>query len=331
MCIVASNYFYTGVAKIIMSPHGYEWLTQNNLADLFLNVHLRGWMANVSEDTLHSIWSLLDRFHIPLQILILITELSALFLLKSRKLSLLILSSSFLMHLAIFICGSMLFWKWMAIDLTLFYLIWKNKKVVEEMRYKVFFSTSVIIILFAFAWLRPYMIGWFDTPVNQYFTYEVEDRDGNIYQLPKNEMNPYHQWFQYDHFLFLVNKPCLPVTGFGYTYNYKLSEKLRGADAGSVLKLREEYGFSQYDSRKGTVYYSFVQTYFKNRNRLLGNGIFLTALRAPFHLHGTSKGKLYVGQAPVTYFRVIYNLSLSKSGKTEEVERAILIEIPIPE
>lgn len=331
LCIVASNYFYTGLAKIIMSPHGYEWVTQNNLADLFLNVHLRGWMANVSEDTITSVWSFLNDWHIPLQILVLITELSALFLLRSKKLSILILSASFFMHFCIFCCGSMLFWKWMAIDAILIYLISKNRIIVEEIKYKSFFFSSVLIIVFAFAWLRPFMIGWYDTPANQYFTYEVEDNKGITYQLEKNEMNPYHQWFQYDHFLFLVNKPTLALTGFGYTNKYKLFNELRGGKPETLTTLANTTGINHFDATKTKAYYSFIEKYFKNRNTLREHKLFLTAIAAPHHLHGSFGGLLYKNQAPVTKFRVIYNLSFCSSGKVTYVEKSVLHEVAIPE
>lgn len=331
LCIVASNYFYTGLAKIIMSPHGYEWLTQNNLADLFLNVHLRGWMANVNEATITSIWIFLNDWHIPLQILVLITELSALFLLRSKKLSILILSASFLMHLCVFCCGSMLFWKWMAMDAILIYLISKNKIVVEELKYKTLFVSSVLIIVFAFIWLRPFMIGWFDTPANQYFTYEVEDSKGITYQLPKNEMNPYHQWFQYDHFTFLVKPPSIPLSGFGYTYNYKLFTRLKRDSLFSPKQVSDEYGVDQYDSLKAEAYSEFISTYFKNRNKRLGDHLFLSYLRAPHHLYGSSKGLLYNDQVAVKKFRVMYNLTFSSSGKTIELEKGVLHEVAIPE
>lgn len=331
MCVVGANYFYTGLSKIFLSPHGYEWLTQNNLADLFLNVHLRGWMANASETSILSIWNFLNDWHIPLQFLVLLTELSALFLLRSKKWSLIILTASFFMHLCIFYCGSMLFWKWMAIDAILIYLIAKNKFVVEELKYKTFFGTSILIIVFAFIWLRPFMIGWYDTPANQYFTYEVEDKNGKVYQLTKNEMNPYHQWFQYDRFLFLVNDTCIPLSGFGYTNNYKLFKELKKDGIVSQWDLKKEFGTNYYDSVRTKNYYGFISTYFKNRNKLLSEGTFLANLRAPHHLHGSSEGELYDNQTPVTKFRVFYNLSFSSTGKSVQPEKEMLHEIPIPE
>lgn len=331
LCIVASNYFYTGIAKIYISPHGHEWLTQNNISDLFLNAHLRGWLANANEETISSIWSFFNTLHIPLQVIVLTIELSALFMLKSRKATIIILSASFVMHIGIFICGSMLFWKWMIIDGLLIYLILTNRDITEELKYRVFFGTSVVVIVLAFAWLRPLMIGWFDTPANQYFTYEVEDTKGTVYQFEKNEMNPYHQWFQYDHFLFLVNKPALPLTGFGYTNKYELFNKLRIGTAETLASLLISNGTSHFDAAKTKAYCAFIETYFRNRNEFGSERLFLTSFAAPHHLNGSFKGLLYNNQAPITKFRVIYNLSFCSSGKVSCVEKSILHEVVIPE
>lgn len=329
LCIVAANYFYAGICKIIMSPHGYEWLTQNNLADLFLNAHLRGWMANTNESTIVSIWDFLDKFHIPLQGIVLVIELSAIFLLKSKRIGIVILSATFIMHLGIFCCGSMLFWKWMAIDLLLMYLILKYRVVVEELRFQKLFATSVVVISLAFIWLRPIMIGWFDTPANQFFSYEVEDINGVTYQLSKNEMNPYHQWFQYDHFLFLTNKPTLPLTGFGYTHKYELFKAIKNSEPEQLSALFNKKGVSHYDKVKTEAYYDFIQTYFKNRNKRLNGKLFLTHLRPPHHLHGTFKGLLYSNQSEVKKIRVIYNLTSGRNGRAIQLEKTLLHEVPI--
>jgi len=329
MCIVAANYFYTGLAKIFLSPHGYEWLTENNLADLFLNVHARGWMANASAGTIHSIWNFLNNWHVPLQFIVLIIELSALLLLRSKKWSLLILAASFFMHLCIFYCGSMLFWKWMVIDAILIYLIAKNKTVVEELKYKTFFGTSVLIIVFAFVWLRPFMIGWYDTPANQYFTYEVEDKNGKVYQLTKNEMNPYHQWFQYDRFLFLLEGPHIPLSGFGYVHKYELFTELKKDSSGLQTNLIKDFGINYGDSVKIKQYKEFIQTYFKNRNKILSEGTFLAHFRAPYHLFGSSQGELYSNQSPVAKFRVIYNLTYNHEGEIRHLLRQTVDEITI--
>ncbi len=331
LCIVASNYFMSGVAKISMSPHGYEWLLYNNPGDLFLNVHLRGWLSLTPKETITGIYWFLNNNGKILQIFILLIELSGLFLFQSRKLALTFLILFCFMHLGIFIFGSMLFWKWMFVNLLLtFILFYKKGFLVNELFSRKYFMASLPIIITSFIWLRPVSIGWFDTPVNQFFTYEVEDKNGKIYELEKNEMNPYHQWFQYDRFLFLMNQKCLPVSGFGYVAQYKLALEIKNAGAEGYFKLEEKKGENSFDSLKKQNYEAFIKTYFLNRNKLLENTFILSKLSAPHHLYNSSAHLSYHNQEEVRVFRVIFNQFYSQKEKITLLNKKIIDEVLIP-
>ena len=330
--IVASNYFMSGSEKIIMSPHGYEWLLNNHPADLFNNVHLRGWMAKASEPTISGIVFFLEHYGRIFQELVLVIELAALFLLRSRKTAIVVLISLCCMHVGIFVFGSMLFWKWIIIDLVLAFILLRNKE--ENMAIifsKPYFIVSLLVILVSGLWLRPIMIGWHDTPFNQYFTYEVEDADGKVYQLDKNGMNPYHQWFQYDHFLFLVNKKCLAVTGFGYSNKYKVAAKIKETKPEDYLALEEKFGKSSYDSLQKQKYDAFIKTYFKNKNQRLSQVFFPNYFAAPNHLYSSVAKNEYLNQKPVRLFRAIFNQVYTVNHKAVNINKQIVDEIIIPE
>lgn len=327
ICIISANYFYCGMAKIMISPHGYEWVFRNNIADLFINCHLRGWLANLNENTIHAMWKFFDTFHVLFQVITIIVELSAIFILRNRKLAIIILLFSFILHIAIFFCSGALFWRWMAMDIVLLVLL-AGKKMENVFSGKRYFIISVIVILTSVVWLKPLKIGWFDTPMNQYFTYEVEDEKGRVYPLEKNEMNPYHQWFQYDRFTWLVDKECLPITGFGTTGKYKVFEALKQTSPGELEELLLEYGVDYFRMKKTEKYTDFIRTYFHNKNLSAGKTRFFTYLKPP-HLHNTSQGSEYKDQFPVKKFRVFYNLTFSSGGKSSHIERSLLSEVII--
>ncbi|MBP7808983.1 MAG: hypothetical protein KA163_06805 [Bacteroidia bacterium] len=330
LCIIASNYFISGVSKITMSPRGYEWLLNNNLSDLFLNVHARGWLCDYTEETIRSISNFLNDNSVLLQSIILVLELSALILLKNIRLCIGLLVLLCLMHFGIFLAGSMLFWKWMVMDLVLAIVLWRKKKYFEELFFKKkMFTTSVLIIFSSVIWLRPYTIGWFDTKVNQYFTYEAEDENGKIAEVSKNELNPYHQWFQYDRFLFLVNKKCLPVSGFGYTNQYRLKARLDTALIETIPWLQAKYGINHFDSLKYQKFNSFIKTYFNNKNEIQSTNFFLGKLRPPHHLNNCVLGDELKSLGKIKTFRVIYNLTQNKNGYLLPVTKQVVDEIHI--
>lgn len=330
LCVLASGYFAGGFIKILLSPHGYEWLWNNDPADLFYNSCQRGWLASCSEGTVEALGNFFSRYGKLFQTLAFIIELSALFLLHSRRTGIVILCSLLAMHGGIFILAGIFFWKWMAIDLVLLFCYFYKKGLwVNGLFRPHLYRTSLVVICLSFAWLQPIPFGWHDTPANQYFTYEVEDDAGMVYRLGKNEMNPYHQWFQIDRFLFLVNKPCLPLTGFGYTYKYSVAKAIKQAGAGRYTEVELEKGKNYFQPLQKQQYEAFIQTYFRNRNKRLHTGFIPAAWMAPLHLYNSEKGPVWKGQTPVRLFRVIFNQVYRKEGKVIVLNRQVVDEISI--
>jgi len=330
ICIVASNYFMCAVAKIMISPHGYEWLLKNEPSDLFCNVHMRGWLSKSSQNTIDALYSFLADYGKFFQAVIFLLECSALFLLRSRKTAIILLCCLCGLHLGIFIFGSMLFWKWMCIDLMLIFILWRNKNVEEKVYSKKLFLSSLVIILSSVLWLRPVQIAWYDTPANQYFTYEVVDAEGKIFEFDKNQMNPYHQWFQYDQFLYLVNENCLPISGFGYTMNYKIAQAIKESIPEMYQKLEMKFGKNYYNETKKEKYEDFIKIYFSNRNQALDKTFIPYLLSAPHHLHSSTYANCYTGKLPVHMFKVIFNKVISKNGKAYTISKKTVDEIVIP-
>ncbi len=330
LCVVASGYVAGGFIKLLISPHGYEWLWNNQPADLFYNSCQRGWLAACSDSTVQAFGNFFSRYGKLFQALAFIIELSALFLLHSRRTGIVVLCSLLAMHVGIFILAGIFFWKWMIIDLLLlFCYFYKNGLWVNDLFRPHHYRTSLVVICLSFAWLQPIPFGWHDTAANQYFSYEVEDDRGTVYPLGKNGMNPYHQWFQIDRFLFLVNKPCLPLTGFGYTYKYSMAKAIQKAGPEHYAEVEREKGKNYFQPLQKQQYEAFIQTYFRNRNKRLSTPFIPSAWMAPLHLYNSEKGLVWNGQRPVTRFRVIFNQVYRQDGKTMVLDRQVVDEISI--
>lgn len=331
LCIVASGYFASGWKKVLISPHGYEWVVYNDPLHLFNNVHLRGWLACSSESVIHSFRGVLENFGAAFQWIILLLELCALLLLQNRRLAICLLGGFFLMHIGIFLFGSMLFWKWMAVDAVLIFILLRRNRSLNG----IFTDTklrwiSLAVVLTSVWWLKPIPIGWHDTPVNQFYTYEVIGEDGKVYALDKNEMNPYHQWFQYDHFPYLVDGSVPAISGFGYTNEYSLAEALRNADSSQVAGILEEHSRVNSDTLMKNKYNGFIREYFRNRNAQMETQIVLTTVAPPHHLYSQVCGQQYTGNIRVKKFRVIRNLTFTKDNETQWVASDVINEIEIP-
>jgi len=309
------------MAKIFISPHGYEWLFENEPINLFRNVHSRGWLSQSSQSTVNNLSLFIYQYGKIFQTALFLLEFLAFFLLRSRKWTITLLIFLCVLHLGIFIFGSMLFWKWMCIDLLLIWILYRNKSLEEELYSKKLFISSLILIAFSFVWLRPAKIAWYDTPANQYFSYEVIDTEGKIFELDKNQMNPYHQWFQYDQFLFLVNEPCLPISGFGYTTNYKIANAIKTCDIEIFTQLEKTFGKNYYNEIKKEKFDYFIKTYFTNRNHFLGKTFIPIMAKAPYHLYSAVYNTAYNNQLPIRIFKVIFNKVISIHGKTNIISK----------
>jgi hypothetical protein len=329
LCIIASNYFVSGVSKISMSPHGYEWLLKNDLSNLFLNVHARGWLCNYNNETISGISAFLSEYSMLFQLIILVLEIAGLFLLRNIKLCITLLILLCLMHFGIFLAGSMLFWKWMAIDLFVAIILWRNKDYFENIIFsKKQFLISLLIVFSSVIWLRPYAIGWFDTKANQYFTYEAVDETGKTAEVAKNELNPFHQWFQYDKFSFLVNKNILPISGFGYTGRYNIKIKLDTLSPENLAIFLSEYGRNNYKADKAKQFERFIKTYFNNRNSYKNKSLW-TSIRPPHHLNNCVSDGGLNSLGRIKIFRVIYNVTCNTNGRVLPLRKEIVNEISI--
>lgn len=284
-CIPASHYFYSGLGKIFISPHGYEWVLNNNLNDLFFNAHSRGWAQNLSEESLIKLHGFFNTWSVFLQGCTLLIELAMVLLLWRKRAGIVLLMGCLLMHTAIFLTGSMFFWKWMSIDLLLLLVLLKPRPL-PDLFTPSSFKLSILLIAFSFAWLKPHFIAWHDTPFNQFFTFEVVDENGRTQVLSRNAFNPFHQFFQLDHLKWLIKTPVLPVTGFGYTQQYALAQQIKKADPEKITELQSKYGKLYYNQQKHGVFVYFIKTFF--RHRFLEKHTWWYYLRAPHHLYSTA-------------------------------------------
>lgn len=330
LIIVASNYFFSGFDKLVAAPHGYEWLTENDSADLFNNVVLRGWLACADANTVDVLRAIIMKAGPVFQVIVLLLEVGVVLIFWKRRLAIFWLCALCVMHFGIFIFGSMLFWKWMVVDLVLVLWLIRRKKMFDE-HYKrrgVLVFATCIVCLSAW-WLKPISIAWHDTPYTQYFTYEVQDESGNWHAMDKNEMNPYHQWIQYDHFLFLVPDTVLDVSGFGYTADYALANTLR-QPAVDYAQLLHEKGEVKLDTTAKREYEEFIRGYFSNRNGRIDRKLFITALAPPHHLYtSVCDENAYTGNFKAAAFRVTLNCEVSAGSRHFPLKRVVADEIVI--
>lgn len=329
-CITGSYYMVSGIHKIIISPHGYEWITENKLSDFFFNAYARGWMFPLPEPVLTSTYHFLESYGAGLKIIVLLVELSGLLLLWKRRVSIMLLMLFILLHVGIFIGGSMIFWKWIAVDLLLIFILIKYRKQTEIIFTNSILKYAVIIILTSIVWLRPAAIGWNDTPLNQFFTYEIVDENNQTFDFPKNSFDPYDSFFQTDAFYYLVKQKLVNVSGFGYTGHYKLAKLLRNSKPAGLKTLEKQYGKTRYSKKQRNGFIQFIKIFFHNKNKRLGKNMPFKILHAPYHLNNGVNGNPFTGNSKVKKVLVYFNQTWHNQGKILRLKKELCEEIDIP-
>ena len=86
LVLIAANYYSAGISKLIVSPNGHEWLTQNELHNLVTSAWLYGWLHQLSGDTLSGMIAWIQPLDRLFAALTLVVELGWLFAILKRRL-----------------------------------------------------------------------------------------------------------------------------------------------------------------------------------------------------------------------------------------------------
>ncbi|MCB0319174.1 MAG: hypothetical protein KDD56_10505, partial [Bdellovibrionales bacterium] len=141
LCMMGAYYLYPGVGKMKMGPHWYTWMFENELPNLIVSGWLNGWGWWLSEDFVIKFANFFEYLNVPSQIATMIIELGSVFLLFGRRVSSLLLVAFIALHLMIFLTSGIFFWKWIAVDICMIYIIWNLK----EQTYRTLFSPFAAI------------------------------------------------------------------------------------------------------------------------------------------------------------------------------------------
>ncbi len=324
-----SNYFIPGIAKIEISPNGWEWAFFNNLNNLFISSYANGWLNFLDENLIIKIAHLLDNIEVVIMLATIIIQIGALFLLYSRKISVIFFIAFELLHIGILIAAGLFFFSWIIVNLGFIYLV-KNlpKESLAFLYSKNTFKIFIIVVLFSSLYYKPVPLGWWDAKVHTiYDFYAINENDEKI-KLNRNEFAPYDMLFNQNRFYYidqdntLVNtrgcmdknknifysnlqgalvhniknyvKMILDIPQRIYQNNkYKVYQKLENAkNLLEVKQIINQYGVNSYNENKKEILKKFLQQYFSNFNKDANNHSFYHNLGMPYHIYDLSTKSL---------------------------------------
>ena len=277
-----SSYFYTAVAKFNISPHGFNWVTDNELFLLPLNAHLRGWLKPLGQNIYRPLTWIFVHFGVLISAIILGFEAICVFGLSNRKLIIGLLISAIVIHVGIAIICGISFWVWVLLNLLLLYILFSHPELPVWLSGKYRGLKSIVLVSLGILIFQPIAIGWFDSRYQWYTEFEVKAENGKTYSFNKNDFGGYSYLFVHDA---LTNALPAKLPGFnGYSAMWQEAMLYKGVNENNVDSLRNLTGKCYYDSIQAQKLNIFLTLYFNNYNKRIEKKNGVAILSAPKQL-----------------------------------------------
>lgn len=318
----ASNYFIPGITKIELSPNGWEWVSFNQLSNLFVSSYLNGWLGFLDQNIVLKISNLIAKAEFIISPISLLIELSGIMLLFHRRLSIFILIGFQLLHLGIFFTSGIFFWSWMILNFGLIFLL-KNLPVdslnyLYQKKNRILFIVLVLISPILF---QPSALGWWDGNLNTTYDFILTTKNQDKIKFNRNDFGPYDMIFSQNRFYytsdekilnntygvilkdqkkyskslsFIFNNFIKPLLGINPKYfqnnSFKIYQQLENAEnLNKIKQIVETNGKNQYNLDKKLQLENFLRQYFFNLNQTTIKNSWYNKLGAPYHIYDLSE------------------------------------------
>lgn len=324
LALHASNYFVPGIAKIEISPNGWEWIVENELSNLFISSYVNGWLGFLSEDLILDIAQIINKTQIPIQLLTILIHLGSIFLLYRKKITMTLFICFELLHFGIFLASGIFFWAWILVNFGFIFLIKQLPKESLEFIYsKKVKNFFLLIVLLSPVFFSPKPLAWWDSNLNTVYDFIVTTKNEEKIKLNRNDFSPYDLIFTQNRFYYstsdkvvnntygaiqndnkiysnlfknIINYIIKPILGIESNYyknnSYEVFKKIKVSE--SIFEIKnniEKFGKNYFDNSKKNVLENFLKKYFQNKNST-SNKNWFNKIGAPYHIYDLSEPRL---------------------------------------
>ena len=287
LVLVGAQCFDAAILKHARSPTGFEWPTQNNIANLFVSSHINGWLPDLSEPTMLSLASFVSSVAVPLQSLTFVLEAAPLIMLLSRRLTIAVLLGLVGMHLGILVASGIFFWKWSALCLALAWTLHRSGKSWLHPRWMALVAAPYIFFGGSAADVGN-GLAWWDTRVSQRHHFVAVTTTGERFQIDEHDLAPYDKSMAQDRFFYLHNEKQLTGTlgsaqGGGYRQFRAIQE---ATTKEQIVKMIAKRGVAKGDPAKAARFDRFVREFVRSRNAHGDDALvrFFAVVSPPMHI-----------------------------------------------
>lgn len=285
LVLIGAQYFDAARLKHVISPTGFEWALENDIANLWVSSHLNGWLPDLSADTVLAIARFVSSVAVPLQLATLVLEAAPLVMLFSRRLTIVVLLALVAMHLGILAASGIFFWKWAVLCCAVALALYRFGRDWLQPRWMALVVAPLIFMGGKWADVGN-GLAWWDTRISQYHQLWAVTDDGQRFRLDEHDLAPYDKTIAQDRFFYLHDEPNYTRTLGAATGGYRQYRTIQ--DAASVERVEQliERAKGKYDEKRAKRFDRFVRDFLRSRNARKDDLLvrFLAFISPPMHI-----------------------------------------------
>lgn len=292
--VLSSWYLRSAIGKARLG-----WVSTNDLSNIVRAARRQhGWLGSLDAERFEQIVSFVEQWRLPIQIGALIAEFGVLAYFFSRRVSVVAAALGIALHVMVYLTTGILFWKWMAVDVSLiavFVLVGSRGRHERPVfaRNTMMVATIAVMVVHAVVSPRVTELAWYDSTFVYRFQFEAVGVSGDVYEVVPEQFAPWDSRFGQSRWFFATDTPLL-VDVFGSVKSRPLLDALDRAESpDDVLDVIERFGRPVTDAQQTAAFERFLQRFMEFSGRddapdVMGIGL----IRAPHHL--------WTGQPPDT-------------------------------
>ena len=288
-CVIASNYFFSGIGKL-----SYEWVFVDRISNMLANSPAEGWNQYLGSNSLLSLVSVFKWTNPILKALTLTVELGVLFFFFRVGWTRAVLIAAIAFHVGIFFSSGICFWFWCSIHVFFLLYVWRG---LEQDQQKILFNfkrglCAILIIASANIWSNPVKLVWLSKPFAYASRVEATCDDGETVELSSDFFSGYDYNFTFNKFHCFHPTPGVNRIGFGTNKEVFRFFTVERSDQ-EILQFESEFGSSRLNPERKQRWERFLVTWMKNYNQSTSNVSWMSLLEPPDLLwQGTGQSRL---------------------------------------
>jgi len=276
-CIIASNYFFSGVNKV-----NYEWIFVDRVGNLLVQSYAIGWNRFLGPEGIRQLIGLMLIANPVAKVLTLTVELGILFFFSRVQWIRILLITAIVFHVGIFFSSGICFWLWSAMHLFFLVFVWREGQgyALDRLFNRRRAVVAAAIIATASLWSNPVVLYWLDIPIQSVSRLHATCKSGETYELSPDFFGENDFNFTFQDFQFLRAAPDVrrfansDSSEIFYFFNQERTDD-------EILQFESQSGTTNVSAAAKQKFENYVRLYINSYNNRSQSDAWLRFLRPP--------------------------------------------------